>query len=131
MKPRRAITHNSVAGQKIIPTKRAAKNKLVNQQQMREKIAARGHLTQAVQAIRKLTALEVNVQQHRTPLTPDEITKITLRTGILKTAFEAHMKMVNKFLPDLRSVNFESPDGSNPLEAAARAWALALEQDPD
>lgn len=126
--PRKAVTSNSVAGQKVLAnSKRAQYNKKVNQQQHREKIAAAGHLGRVQVCLKRLEVMGSQVSGLR-GMTREQQAKYITETGMIKTRLDAHFKMINKFLPDIRTIDFRNEEGDNPLSAAIEAWSKALNQ---
>ena len=106
-------------------SKRAAQNKLLNQKSLRNKLAAAGHVGQIGVCLKRLQTISTEVARKKY-LEREEQAKYIVETGVLKTRLEAHFKILNKFLPDLRSVDFQNEEGGNPLEAAISAWSEAL-----
>ena len=112
--------------------RRKTLNKMSNQTLMRERLATQGHELGVLDCIVKLTTMETTVtKKAKAGLTREEQSYYIVRTGILKTKLDAHFKMISKFLPDLRSLEFKEGEGQNPLAQAAKAWAEALNKKPD
>lgn len=105
--------------------RRGAVNKAINQAILREKIAARGHDLRANEVLKELRKIGEEVRQMK-QMTKEDQAKIMTRIGALKSELDGHFKFLNKYLPDQRSVELTDPEGKNPMEAAARAWAEAL-----
>lgn len=105
--------------------RRGMVNKAINQALLREKIAARNHDVRANEVLCELRRLgeEVNAMPF---MGKDDQARIMTYIGALKTELDGHFKFLNKYLPDQRSVELTDPDGKNPLESAAKAWAEAL-----
>lgn len=109
-------------------TRRAMRNKALNQQVIRERLANQGHVSEVIRCIKELDKMESNLKRRKTKLRDDEVQKIMMRTGILTKAIQARMKLISKYLPDLRSIDFQDKDGDNPFAKAAKAWVEALEK---
>lgn len=127
----RASSLDSIAGQKLITTPRSQKNKLINQQQMRERVAAQGHLGGIVFCLKRFATIAENARIRKTAMTPGDRDKYSLQMKALDSRIAGHFKMLNKFLPDLKSLALETNEGDDLLASAARAWAKALEVEPD
>lgn len=78
----------------------AAKNKAMRQEKMREQLAAGGHVQHVVDIAKKLSA------QHLTL----EATHI----AALKAAADIKLKLIGKYIPDLKSIEL-SQDPENPV----------------
>lgn len=125
-------TNDSALSGDLVPkpnNKRAVLNKRINQQAMRDRLQKQGHISEVIRCIKELDQMDANLKKRRKALTDAEQKKIMLRTGILTKAIDSRMKLISKYLPDLRSINFEDEDGGNPLETAISAWAKALTQE--
>lgn len=77
---------------------RAYENKKIRQEALRQQLAAQGHVQHVVEIAEKLG--DSNIE-----------TKDVQR---LKTKAEIHLKLINKYLPDLKSVEL-SNDPDNPV----------------
>ena len=106
-------------------SKRAEANKKINQQALREKIASGNHHAHILKSIEELGK------------TYDEIAKIKImdkgqqakymtQLAFLKTKMDGQFKLLNKYLPDVRAIEFQEGESGNPFTTAAKAWAEAL-----
>lgn len=102
-------------------------NKAVNQKALREKLGAANHIGKIGLCLKRLEAMSEYTAKRRV-LDRGEQAKLITETGILKTRLDSHFRLLNKYLPDLRSIDFQNEDGNNPLEAAMIAWSRALDQ---
>lgn len=89
---------------------RAAENKRIRQDALREQLAAKGLAQQVVEAATKIAQLSTDNIPEDQRLTPDDINR-------LKIASELRLKLVNKYLPDLKSTEL-SGDPANPVTIA-------------
>ena len=117
-------------GRELSPVhKRAVHNKKLNQQALREKLSTANHIGRIGTCLKRLEAINAQVARKQ-GLEREEQAKYITEVGVLKTRLDAHFKLLNKFLPDLRSIDFQTEDGENPLEAAISAWSRALPKGP-
>ena len=79
----------------------AAKNKRIRQEALREQLSKQGHVQHVVEISKKLS------DQHLTL----EATHISA----LKAAADIKLKLINKYIPDLKSVEL-SQDPENPVQ---------------
>jgi len=121
-KKTRALAVRSGSG---AATKRSAKNKKINQVLLRQKIAAGNHHAHILKSIDELDKLDAEVKKIKC-MTREDQAKYMTRLGFLKTKIDAQFKLLNKYLPDLRSLEFKESDEGNPFVTAAKAWAEAL-----
>jgi hypothetical protein len=110
--------------------KRRASNVLINQSLLRERIAAGGHHTRILDNLDELIKLLKSVQK-KSGLSREEQAAHLAKLGTIKTIIDTRFRLLAKYLPDLRSLEFKQEDGSNPFAAAAKAWAEALNKKPD
>jgi len=82
----------------------AAKNRKIRQEALREQLARQKHVEKVVDIAEKL-------QKQAGSLEPSEIQS-------LRAAADLRMKLVNKYLPDLKAIEIESTEGedSPPVE---------------
>jgi len=76
---------------------RANKNRAIRQEALREQLAAQGHVQHIIDNIEKIQNLDNELESsdiHR-----------------LKTATELQLKLINKYLPDLKAVELTGQDG--------------------
>ena len=109
-------------------TRRAKRNKRINQQLLREKIASQQHLSKINKIIEELMDINASAKRKKFFDKSDQAKALT-RIGALRTALDGQFRLLAKYLPDLRSIALENEDGSNPLAAAAKAWAEALDRE--
>ena len=79
----------------------ATKNKKVRQQALREQLSAQGHVQHVIDLSEKLSTEYLSL----------ESSQITA----LKSAAEIKLRLINKYLPDLKSVEHVG-DAENPIE---------------
>lgn len=77
---------------------RAQKNRAIRQDELRAKLAAGGHLQYAIEHIKKIAALK-----------PGKDAAFKLNKH--KTVVELQLRLVNKYLPDLRSTELTGDGG--------------------
>lgn len=79
------------------------KNRAARQEALRESLSSQGHLQYVIQNIDKLSELN-------TELDPTEVNR-------LKIASEMRLKLINKYLPDLKSVEntIETSEGKGKI----------------
>lgn len=106
--------------------KRRAKNKAINQAHLREAIAAGNHHHSITRTLDKVDKLYENLTARKTPMTREDQAKFMSQLAALKVKLDSQFKLLNKYLPDLRSIEFKEGEGANPLAQAAEAWAKAL-----
>lgn len=114
---------------KVIPKstalmKRGAKNRSLNQAQLREKLAASGHVGRIDLCLKRLEAIS-DAMKKKQFMEREEQAKTMTEIAVIKTRLDSHFKMLNKYLPDLRSAELDD-DGESPLTAAIEAWAKAV-----
>lgn len=73
---------------------RAAKNRRIRQEAIREQLEAGGHIQYAVELVKK-------IEQSADPF---EVSKY-------KAAFDARMKLINKYLPELKATELTGEGG--------------------
>ena len=78
---------------------RAQQNRAIRQEELRQKLAAGGHLELAIELADKLSNVNDNKE---------------LDVPRAKAAFDARMKLINKYMPELKATEL-STDGENPL----------------
>ncbi len=106
---------------------RKRKNQEINQRLLREKIAAGNHHHHILTSIEELGKLDAEVKEIKNMDKPQQAKYMT-RLAFLKTKLDAQFKLLNKYLPDLRSLEFRDEEGENPFASAAKAWAEALQK---
>lgn len=76
---------------------RAQQNRAIRQEELREKLAAGGHIQYALETLEKIDNAtdDFEVKKH-------------------KASFDCRMKLINKYLPELKATEL-STDGDNPL----------------
>lgn len=104
---------------------RKLRNQKINQQLLREKIAAGNHHHHILKTIDELGKLDAEVKKIKCMDRADQAKYMT-RLAFLKTKLDAQFKLLNKYLPDLRAIEFREGEEGNPFATAAKAWAEAL-----
>lgn len=79
----------------------AQANKRVRQESLRELLRAQGHEQYILENIVKLEALQDE-------LSANEIQRLSIATN-------KRLSLLNKYLPDMKAVEFTDPDGNNPF----------------
>ena len=77
---------------------RAQQNRAIRQEELRDKLAAGGHLQHAIDSIEKLN---------------DAVDDFQVRKH--KAVFDAHCKLLSKYLPDLKATEITG-DAGGPLD---------------
>ncbi len=77
---------------------RAEANKRIRTEAVRAQLAAYGHHTQALNCIEKIKGLDVEAETFTNELSKH------------RTAAELHLRMLNKYLPDLKAVEMTVSD---------------------
>jgi len=83
---------------------RAQQNRRIRQEALREQLANGGHLQHVIDLASKLADLDTNLE-------PNEVQR-------LKAAIDAKMKLVNKYLPELKATELTGEDGG-PIQLKA------------
>ena len=109
---------------------RGQKNRAINQQLAREKISNGKHIEEVCKCLLDLGRIEQNAKRVK-KFDRNLQSKYMVRIGAIGKKMDGHLKLINKFLPDLKSSAIENEDGSNPIEEAAKTWAAALNRIPD
>lgn len=107
--------------------RRAMINREINQRELRAKIAAGNHHYHILKTIEELDKL-YDAQRNKKKMDRGEQALFMSRLGALRTKLDAQFKLLNKYLPDLKMVDFGDGQGNNPMVDAARAWAQALSE---
>jgi len=108
------------------PQARRDRNKAINQQLLREKMAAGGHLSRLGVLSRRLGTISGKVAKRRF-MNQDERGAVALEVSVLNAEANLHLKQINKYLPDLRASE-TNDEGDNPLADAIKSWAEALDK---
>ena len=77
-----------------MPTTRAQENRAIRQEELRAKLSAGGHLQHAIESIRKMDEAEDDFSVRKN-----------------KAVFDSHMKLVTKYLPDLKATEVTGEGG--------------------
>lgn len=77
---------------------RAEQNKQIRHDELRAKLSAGSHIADVIENANKL-------QELSTPLEPSDIQR-------LKTASEIKLKLINKYLPDVKQVELSTAEGA-------------------
>jgi hypothetical protein len=83
---------------------RAQQNRAIRQEELRAKLSAGGHIQHAIDSIKEMSEAE------------DQ-----LHLSKYKAIFDSHMKLVNKYLPELKATELTGQDGEklfpdNPID---------------
>ena len=109
--------------------RRRAYNRRINQQVLREAIAAGNHHAKILKTLDEVNDLYESIRKRRS-MTREEQAAFLSKLQTLKVKMDGQFRLLNKYLPDLRSLEFREGEGeTNPFAAAARAWAEALSKD--
>lgn len=109
--------------------RRAAVNRAINQKLLREQISAGQHHVHIVKALDEVAKLRQDISKKK-KMTKEEQAAFLSKLQALKVSMDGHFRLLNKYLPDLRSMEFREGDGeTNPFASAAKAWAEALSRD--
>lgn len=100
-------------------------NQKINQELLRETIASASHHTKIVKMMAELYEINSEVRMLHM-LDKEDQAAYMVRIGTIKTIMDAQFKLLNKYLPDLRTLEFREGDEGNPLATAAAVWAAAL-----
>jgi hypothetical protein len=116
------------------------------QEALRERLAAQGHERKITAILNELYHMQRAVRdmnqvydEETQTIYTDEATmrKMLVRERLLRTKLDAHMRLLNKYLPDLKSVDISAsahdPDKPEQSTAAAMmaAWSESLFGGPD
>jgi len=78
---------------------RAATNKAIRQEALREQLAGQGHVQHVVEIARKLNDQVLSLESSH--------------IQAYKAAADIHLKLINKYLPDLKSTELTGADGGD------------------
>ena len=78
---------------------RAAKNKSIRKEALRDQLSAQGHVQHVIDITDKLSDLDITLENV-------DVTR-------LKAAADLKLKLINKYLPDLKAVELSGKDGSD------------------
>jgi len=87
-------------------TSRANENRAIRQEELRKKLAAGGHVQHVIEISNKLS----------------DLTDVLEATDIqrLKASADIQLKLITKYLPDLKSTELTGADGSDLIPEAIR-----------
>ena len=91
---------------------RAQMNKSVRQKALREQLEGQGHVQHVVEILNKISDLDSMDLQR------------------LKVVVDTKLKLITKYLPDLKSVE-HSGDEDSPVQVQIAAYELKFTDDPD
>jgi len=83
---------------------RAQSNRAIRQEALREQLSSQGHVQHVIEIIDKLKQLDTGYD--------------AIQVTRLRVAIDAHLKLANKYIPDLKATEMTGPDGG-PLELIA------------
>lgn len=86
-----------------MPETRAQKNRAIRQEALREQLQQQGHVQHIVDILEKLKDPKQEVDQQM--------------TARYKIVIDSKLKLLNKYLPDLKATEVTGPDGE-PLEVS-------------
>ena len=92
----------------------ASKNRRVRQEALREQLSKGKHVEHVIDIARKLYEPETALE--------------TIDVQRLKAAADIKLKLINKYIPDLKAVELSDPDGNNPLTGIASILQAALDK---
>ena len=95
---------------------RAQMNKSVRQKALREQLEGQGHVQHVVEILNKISDLDSNLD--------------SMELQRLKVVVDTKLKLITKYLPDLKSVE-HSGDEENPLQVQIAAYELKFTDAPD
>ncbi len=90
---------------------RAQMNKSVRQKALREQLEGQGHVQHVVEILNKISDLDSNLD--------------SMELQRLKVVVDTKLKLITKYLPDLKSVE-HSGDEENPLQVQIAAYELTF-----
>ena len=116
-------------------SKRAAQNRAIRQEAIREGMDATRYLNQIQDDFDTLGELYETVKEakadKKNPFgARTTIEKAKVQHAILKTKLDTNFRRLAKVLGDLKSVELTDPDGKNPLLGLAAALQQAQQDDP-
>lgn len=91
----------------------AQRNRAIRQESLRELLASQKHLEHAVELAHKIADLDEEIDAHS--------------INRLKIAMDAKLKIVNKYLPDLKSTELTG-DGGGSIQVDAVDWTNIADQ---
>jgi hypothetical protein len=91
---------------------RAQANRKIRQDALREQLAGQKHIEQVIDNVRKIETLD-----------PTNGADTTTELNILKTATELRLKLVNKYLPDLKATEITGEAGAPISVADMSTWS--------
>lgn len=100
------ITHKQI-------TARGNKNRLLLQENLRDKMASQGHISYIVKLDKQLTSLVTGIQDAPSDEQDAIIKKNLAQAKIIETRLGVQFRMLNKYLPDLKSIELFSQEGDS------------------
>ena len=91
---------------------RGQENRRIRQEALREQLANQGHIQQVIVNVKKIESLD-----------PTGGNDTTVELNILKTATELRLKLVNKYLPDLKATELTGEAGAPISVADMSTWS--------
>ena len=91
---------------------RAVENRRIRQEALREQLSKQKHVEKVIDNIRKIESIN-----------PDDGNAAALELNILKTATELRLKLVNKYLPDLKATELTGEAGAPISVADMSTWS--------
>lgn len=88
------------------------RNRAVRQEQLREQLSGQKHVEKVVDNIKEMENLDFQLGEGE-DINYKEMQACKFRMDALKTANEQRLKLINKFLPDLRSTEVTGDAGGD------------------
>lgn len=107
--------------------RRAEINRTINQEVLRETIAASCQHRHILNSLQEVDDLRATIKD-RSRVDKGQQAAFMCKLGALKVKIDAQFKLLNKYLPDLRNMELGTGDEKTPLSKALRNWADALEK---
>lgn len=101
---------------------RAQENKRIRQEALREQLQAQGHVQHAVELLDKIKGLEGEIIEDSSGIKVLAFGKADFELKKYSKAFDGHMKLLNKYLPDLKATELTGTgaDGEIVLQKVVR-----------
>ena len=96
----------------------AQANRRIRQEELREKLVAQGHLEQVIKNIEKIEALKLKPKEGSEEIEYKDYQYNTFELQRLDKAISARLKLVNKYLPDLKATEVTGEGGEDIRVAA-------------
>lgn len=100
---------------------RAARNRYLRAEELREKLKAVEYLRQWEDAQKRLVKLSDELRKNRSSYVAEEVASVRAEIAATQAIIDLNAKRLNKLLPDLKSTELTDPTGTNPLQVLADA----------